>query len=70
MKTKAIFRIASLGFNDIIIDITEPQDYPHSSLPIICGEYGYMILESDDLKNKLFHESDNDNPLIIIGKLQ
>lgn len=66
-----IFKIISVKLNDdIIIDITEPQDYPHLSLPIICGEYGYMILESDDLKNKLFHESDNDNPLIIIGKLQ
>ena len=55
------------------INLTDSKGpfYPSYLLPISCGKFGYMLVEHDVLKNvsKDF-DSNNDNPIIIVGELK
>lgn len=63
-----IYKIDNTHVKNIKIDLTDPESYPYSSLPNICGKYGYMMVESDVLGDQSHLNPDNDNPIIIVGK--
>lgn len=65
-----ISKIDNTNVMNTKIDLTEPGTYIYSSLPIICGNYGYMLVEHDVLGTQKDIDPDNDNPIIITGKLK
>jgi len=68
----SVYKIDNIHVMNTKISIAEPEKYSiHSSLPIICGKYGYMLVEHDVLETKYEgFDPNNDNPIIIIGEIK
>jgi len=65
-----IRKIDNIQVKSAEIDLADPQKYAYMPLPVVCGKYGYMFVEKDALGDLSDLDADNDNPVIIVGKLR
>ena len=68
-----VFKIDNIHVMGTQIDFPSPEDNRRLSsfLPITCGNYGYMLFEHDFFEARpAGFDSDNDNPIIVVGMLK
>ena len=68
-----VYKIDNTRVMNTTISLKDPEkNYLTSSLlPIICGKYGYMLVEHDVLETlPTGFDPNNDNPIIIVGEVK